>query len=87
VIELGKKDEIFGADKLKPIDIQGRPMHMPATQPNEAVICGYDQGLGERMFICENLEQMQYLYDNYARGGALGIYWYAGEDPGFIIVL
>jgi hypothetical protein len=87
-VELGKKDEIFGADKLKPIALPpGRPETMPRIQPEEQVICGYDQGLGERMIVCESLEDMQTLYDAYARGGALGIQWYTGEDPGFITVV
>lgn len=30
---------------------------------------------------------MQQLYDAYARGGALQIHWYSGDDPGFIQVI
>jgi len=86
--ELGKKDKIFGADKLLPLKIPyGRPTEMPTLGKDEKVICGYDQGLGERIFVCENLEDMQTLYDAYAKGGALRINWYKGEDPGFVTII
>ena len=65
LIELGKKGEIFGEDKLKPLrGIYGRPTQMPMPMPSPTqmprlpeghdVICGFDQGLGERLFICKN---------------------------------
>jgi len=60
---------------------------MPTLFGKEMVVCGYDQGLGERMIVCENLQDMQELYDAYARGGALNIHWYKGDDPGFIITI
>ncbi len=50
-------------------------------------ICGYNQGLGERLFVCETLDDMCELYDGYARGGALEIQWYLGNDVGFVIGL
>ncbi len=87
VTELGKKDQIFGAEKLVPLTISGRPTKMPSVPTDHAVICGYDQGLGERIIICATLEDMQELYDAYARGSALSIHWYHGEDPGFVQVL
>lgn len=87
MIELGKKTEIFGADLLKRLSLYGRPTTMPRVPTGHNVICGYDQGLGERMIVCESLEDMQQLYDAYARGGALQINWYSGEDAGFITVM
>ena len=85
--ELGKKSEIFGTDLLKPLNLYGRPTSMPTLVGNEMVICGYDQGLGERMIVCENMQDMQELYDGYARGGALNIHWYTSDDPGFISIV
>lgn len=35
----------------------------------------------------DSVDDMQYLYDAYARGGALRIKWYEAEDPGFITVI
>lgn len=88
LFELGKKDEIFGADQLRSIPgISGRPTRMPSLEEGESVICGYDQGLGERMIVCESVEDMQQLFDAYAGGGALRIAWYAGKDPGFVTVI
>lgn len=88
MIELGKKEEIFGLELLAPIALHGRPSVMPTVpDDHKVVICGYNQGLGERMIVCETLEDMQALYDAYARGGALEIHWYHGPDPGFVTVI
>jgi hypothetical protein len=84
---LGKKSEIFGAELLKPLSLYGRPTAMPRIPQNHSVLCGYDQGLGENIYVCESLEDMQQLYDAYAQGGALTIRWYTGEDVGFITAL
>ncbi len=85
--ELGKKKELFGVELLESLKLHGRPTAMPILGKDERVICGYDQGLGERMIVCENLEEMQKLDDSYARGGARRICWYKGPDPGSMIVL
>lgn len=97
MIELGKKDEIFGAELLIPIQsyqissnyCSGRPDKMPYLdeKKQEKVIAGYDQGLGERMIVCDTIEEMQQLHDNYAAGWALTLKWYKGEDPGFITMI
>ncbi len=89
MIELGKKTNVAGADDMRRIcDISGRPTKMPSLPSKDhRVICGYDQGLGERLFVCESLEDMQELYDAYYGGLALRIHWYSGADPGFILVL
>lgn len=87
MIELGMKDEIFGADDLVLLSISGRPTSMPRVQDGHQVICGYNQGLGERVIVCESFEDMQTLYDAYSQGSALTIRWYSGPDPGFVAVL
>lgn len=87
MIELGKKSELFGVELLQPLEIFGRPTSMPYLSGDDKVICGYDQGLGERMFVCESLEDMQILFDGYARGGAISIHWYKGPDPDFIFIV
>jgi len=87
MIELGKKDEIFGAELLQLLQLYGRPSSLPHLSGEEKVICGYDQGLGERIIVCESLEDMQKLYDAYATGGALRIHWYKASDPGFVRVI
>lgn len=86
--QLGKKSEVLVADKLQKLtDVHGRPTKLPFLHGNEKVICGFDQGLGEVLYVCDTLEDMQQLYDAYAKGMALSIYWYKGADPGFIIII
>lgn len=88
MLELGKKKDVFGAELLQPISISGRPTRMPQLPSDKhSLVCGYDQGLGERLFVCENLADMQELYDAYYRGGALRIKWYSGEDVGFVQII
>ena len=87
MLELGKKSDVFGVELLQALEIYSRPTSMPIVPSGHEVVCGYDQGLGERMIVCETLEEMQELYDAYARGGALRIYWYSAPDVGFITIV
>ena len=87
MIELGMKGAVAGANLLKPLDIHGRPIAMPSLLPGHKVICGYDQGSGERLLVCDTLAEMQKLYDNYYSGAAITINWYQGQDPGFVTVI
>ncbi len=98
MIELGKRGEIFGEELLRDLDplesrrcfsdySSGRPTAFPRLQEGDSLICGYDQGLGERLIVCESLEEMQQLYEAYAAGWALHIKWYTGEDVGFVAMI
>jgi len=80
--EIGKKKDVLDKQikNLTPLsNIWQRPNSMPYVASGKVVICGFDQGLGELMLVCESLEDMQYAYDQYAKGMALSIYWYQGE--------
>lgn len=80
--EVGKKKDVLDKriKNLTPLNhLWQRPTSMPYVASGEVIICGFDQGLGERMLVCVSLEDMQYAYDQYARGVALSIYWYTGE--------
>jgi len=82
--ELGKKDDIFNVDLLEEVKIFGKPKKYPKIPQNHKIICGFDQGLGEILYVCDTIGDMQDIYEHYAKGFALNIYWYHGEDPGFM---
>lgn len=82
--ELGMKDKIFGVELLKDLTVPAEPTEFPRIPEGHSVICGFDQGLGERMIVCETLEDMQRLDKAYGEGMALDIHWYHGPDPGFV---
>lgn len=92
--ELGKRQECFGMDLLEPLKINAYSggndpsnlFAMPTVPEGHSVICGFDQGLGERMFVCETLEDMKELYSKYSMGYALRIHWYSGPDTGFLVI-
>lgn len=85
--ELGKRAEVFNSDLLEPMSVVGRPNSFPVLKDGKSLVCGYDQGLGERLIVCDSLEDMQELYDAYAAGGALRIKWYTGDDVGYVMSL
>jgi len=88
--EIGKKKDVVGKQikNLAPLsNIWQRPTSMPYVPQGKVVICGFDQGLGEKMLVCKSLEDMQYAYDQYAKGMALSIYWYQGEvEPPALVI-
>lgn len=83
--ELGKKDEVAVVG-LTTLDVRGRPRSMPLVHGATVVICGYDRGFGEVLFVCESLEDMQERYDAYSQGWALRIKWYRGEISEVLVV-
>lgn len=83
--EIGKREDNPNASSLQPVNERevndrggGRPTKLPRLGASQCIICEYDQGLGERLIVCESLGDMQELYDNYFRGGAISIRWYRG---------
>lgn len=91
-IKLGKKSEIFGAEQLRPLSIkkdrQGRPIEIPMfSNKDDRVICGFDQGLGEDLYVCETFADMQELDAAYGRGLALTIHWYTGTISAFVVAV
>jgi hypothetical protein len=87
MIELGKRSECIGEDSLVLLEIVGRPCELPRHPAGHKVICSYDDGSDERLFVCESLKDMQQMYDGFARSGARGIKWYWAENPGFTKLL
>jgi hypothetical protein len=89
--ELGKREECFGMELLQPLNVNAyggcKPEFRPQVPEGHAIVCGFDQGLGERMIVCETFEDMTELHSKYSMGYALRIKWYSGPDPGFITVL
>ena len=79
--KLGLKEDILGHQvmELAPLSrIWDRPTQFPYVPANKKVLCGYDQGLGENLIVCDTLSDMQELYDLYAAGHALRLSWYEG---------
>lgn len=80
--ELGKKVDVFGKSMtdVQPItNVYQRPTELPIAYGGRKLVCGFDQGLGEKMIVFETLEEMQELYDKYYAGWALNIHWYAAN--------
>ena len=78
MFELGKNTSIENPEVLVPIkNFFGRPIKMPVLSTDQTVVCGYNQGLGERLIVCESFDDMQKLYNAYMHGGAITISWYA----------
>jgi hypothetical protein len=87
MMELGMKHEIFGADKLRPFQgIRISNPVMPVLPPNTTLLCGFDQGLGERLLTIASLEDIRRVIEAYEAGFALRLHWYTGEDVGFVSV-
>lgn len=91
MITLGKKTEVAGAESLRqlgyrtiPRESSGRPSELPKLQPGERLIAGFDRRIYETLYVVETLEDAQHLWDEYAKGMASELKFYAGPDPGFV---
>ena len=93
MFELGMKDVVPGVDNPKnfmslgPNQFARRPEAMPLLDKHWSLVCGFDQGLGERLLVCATLEDAQELYDAYYNGSALRISWYRAFDVGSVLVV
>lgn len=75
--DLGKTSNNVISLVLKALPLYGRPAELPRLPAGHHLFCGYDQGMGERLFLVETLGDAQQLDDAYANGGALTIRWYS----------
>jgi hypothetical protein len=81
MLDLGLRKDVTGADALELVDKPGtwhpqmgqgeRPAQMPRLPEGHQLFAGYDQGFGEHLVLCETLDDVQKVWDGYARGGAL----------------
>ncbi len=88
---VGKESE-YAQEELKPLEVEKNPLDgqiraFPKVPEGWHVACAYNQwgvkGMA-KMFICENLADMQELVKGYKQGGALRIDWYAIPDTHFV---
>ena len=72
-------------DELKPgkdfkVDLNQRPVEMPSLPVGKFLFAGIEQDLGENIFLCVSLEDMQVMYES-ANLQERQIVWYAGDLP------
>lgn len=80
--DLGDRTEAFPDGGLSELALRhGRPDRMPDLPDGRVLLCGFDQGAEERLIVCETLDDVQRLFDAWARGGASRIRWYAAREP------
>lgn len=71
------KTQLVDTGKLYPLAIKTKkPKTFPKLPPGHCVVCGIDQGEGERLILCFSLESMAELQQEYRAGHATGITWY-----------
>lgn len=64
-----------------------KPEKLPIAGEGSSLICGFDQGFGEKLIVFETLEEMQQLFSDYRRGMALTINWYVGTIRSNVVVI
>lgn len=64
----------------------GRPRGW-RIQEGQRVIAGYDEGAGEHLVVCQNLNDLAQVYNAYSRGDIMQPHWYVGPDPGFLTII
>lgn len=87
MIELGKKAKLVGTERWKTLKVGKKPLHgkpeaFPNLEDGHKVIGVYDHGSGEEAAVCENLEEMQRLYEDRSFDGVLQINWYTAPTLG-----
>lgn len=85
MITLGKKTEIYEATFHPIFNVKKGEKTMPKIPEGHVLVCGADQGLGEVMYICRSVEDINYLIERCNMGYALMLKWYSSGDTGYVI--
>jgi len=90
LIEVGKENE-YSSEDLQSLAVaknyKGAVTAFPTVAKHLKVVCAYNQwGMAgmAKMYICENLADMQQLNQSYGRGEAISISWYAVPSLRFV---
>jgi hypothetical protein len=89
---LGLRDQIPAAtDDLEPLSdemltecfnnavgIAGKPLRFPQLPAEHVLICVYNMGMGEILYVCETIGDMQTLFDEHLCGTTVSLEWYVG---------
>jgi hypothetical protein len=89
MIELGNKSQVSGAEHWPTFYLYRRPKKMPKVPRGHTIVCGFEEEgtEGERMFICETLEQVHVFYNESAKDRAVHISWYHTDALNAAIVV
>ncbi len=68
-------------------DGRGRPTSVPRLVEDQTLVASYDQYVRVRHFVCDSVEDMQTLYDNYASGRAKSVNWLGVMGLSYIITI
>lgn len=73
----------INVQRMKLLEVVGRPTELPNVEKGEDIICEYVQMAGGQkcklFIVCRNLQDMKILFDHYEEGWATEICWYAGK--------
>lgn len=82
----GEQALIGGLEPIKDLYISERPTKMPTVPKDRIIVCMYNQGLDDEYIVCETLEQMQHVSDQYFSGMILDMSWYFGRNVKFRVL-
>ncbi len=72
-----KAQLVDAARLLHPIPVgTKRPRQFPSLPSGHQLVCGVDDGNGERIIICPSFESMLALHREYEKGHVAHITWY-----------
>lgn len=78
IVELGRKSQIEKAGRWQRFSIDQYPAEMPDIPKDHTIACGLEQegAEGERMFLCEILEDVQNFWREHAAAHGVHLSWY-----------
>jgi hypothetical protein len=78
IIEFGRKSQIENPEQLLRFPINRYPAKMPKIPKGHTIVCGLEQdgAEGERMAICETLEDVQNVWRKSSVLRSVHVSWY-----------
>ncbi len=89
MLELGLKSGIVSKEIFEKINVPDGPRlsQPPRLKDGFCLVCGIDEGQGERLYVCRSSSDIHEMNKRYGMGAARGMNWYQSPCDGLPLII